>query len=154
SRQAERLREIAEHRSAREFRRGAGGPAVIDRVIDLVDDELDTAPLRELVERADRLLADEGAARVVRRVHENQTRARVAEAHDLLGIERETVLESQRVTPRLDAERGRNLEEWRERRRRHDDVPVRIAADEEQREQSLGPAVEDDDLLGVRAIHR
>ncbi len=103
---------------------------------------------------ANGVLVDERAARIVRRVDEDQLRALVREPHDLVDVEREAVLEAQLVAPRLDAERRRNLHERRERRRRHDDVRVRLAGDEEQREQRLGAAVEDEDLVGIRAVHR
>ena len=85
---------------------------------------------------------------------QDQLRARVGEPHDLVDVQREAVLEAQRVAPRLDAERGRNLDERRERRRRHDDIGAGLAADEKQRQQRLGAAVEDEDLLGIGAVHR
>ncbi len=104
ARQAEGLREVAEHRRSRVLAGRARRRAVIDRVIHLVDDELNSAPLRERVERPHGALVDQRAARVVRRVDEDQLRARVREAHDLVDVEREAALE---VAARSAASRDR-----------------------------------------------
>ncbi len=127
---------------------------MIDRVVYLIDDEMNAALSSEGVERHSGALLGDRTAWIVRRVHEDQLGACVGESDDCVDVERETVFDAQFVTPRLDAERFGKLDERGEARRRYDDVRFRLVENREQDEQRFSAAVQDQNLLGIRAIHR
>src|SRR5881396_2127441 len=97
--------------------RGARGglrfASVIDRVIDLVANQLDATLGRELVQSLHLGVADGGAGRVMRAVYQDQLRLRIGETLDLVHIDPKTVFPTHAVVAQLEAER---LGKRRERR--------------------------------------
>src|ERR1700687_385230 len=89
----------------REARGGLGFASVIDRMKNLVANQLDAMLGGELVQSLHLGVADGGAGRVMRAVYQDQLRLRIGETLDLVHIDAEAVLPTHAVVAQLEAER-------------------------------------------------
>lgn len=78
---------------------------MIDRVVNLIANQLNSTRCRELVQVVEFRIADRGASRIVRTVHQNQLGISIHQLFDLLEIDMEAVLLANRVVANPDPKR-------------------------------------------------
>src|SRR5260370_37456466 len=105
SAQTKRLREIADHRGVWEPRRRPRLRPVIDGMINLIRDKHNLPFRAEIMQALHLCIAQNRASGVVRRIDEQQSRVAIGEPANLMEIDIELTLRSQRVVANRNPQR-------------------------------------------------
>ena len=127
----------------RQTRRRLEQPSVVNGMVDLVADQLDSALDGEVVQGLHFVVGNGRARGMVRAVRQDQLRLRIGEPHDLGGINPETVLPPHAIKTRFQSERFRERRERSESRQRQNHVSSGVGSQPHDRKQRLGRASHD-----------
>ena len=127
--------------------------AVIDGVVDLVADEVDSARRGEVVQVVQLRIGDRGTGGIVGTVNQNQLGIPIREVLDFVEIDAEVVLLANRVEASLEPKRLGQGGEGRIAGLRQDDVGSGFRGQPEQNKKSFRGAGDDLDSVGIHALH-
>ena len=134
-------------------RGGGGGAPVVDRVVHLVADELDSALGGEIVERGKLFVAESRPGGIVRRVDEQDSRASVGELLDLVEVNAELIFAALMVMADFQPKAPRDFIEAREAQRRHENIGAGFGGKSEEKEEGFGRPGCDLDVFRLHAFH-
>ena len=147
------LRQVRDHGGVRQASRRFRWPSVVDRMVDLVTHQLDSALSGEVVQGFHFAVADGRARGVVGAVDQDELGLGVGEPLDLVGIDAEAVLAAHAIEAGFQAERFRERRESSESRKRDDDVRAGLGGQPHQGHERLGGAGHDLDGLYRDTLH-
>src|SRR5579862_6198700 len=126
---------------------------VIDRVVDLIADELNSARRSELVQTVQFGIADRSTGRIVRTVNQDQLGISIRQALDLVHIDAETFLSADGVVANLDSKGfGQSGKWWITRLRQHNVGPS-FRGQPKENQQCLRGASDDLDRFDINLLH-
>ena len=126
---------------------------MVNRMVDLVADELDSALDGELVERGKLFIAESRARGIVRRVDEQDSRVGVGELLDFVEVNSELIFAGLMVKADFEPEAPWDFIEARETQRRHENIGAGFGGESEEKEKGLGRPSCDLDVFRLHAFH-